>query len=106
MATEPEMGKGASAADFTEPLFAYSWHVQEGAYADVRLRLCSQAHFMEVEVDTETGEIEVTKVVNVNDVGKVISWEGCEGQQYGGSSWVWAAPNLKKLCTTRSPACS
>jgi CO/xanthine dehydrogenase Mo-binding subunit len=40
---------------------------------------------MEVEVDTETGEIEVTKVVNVNDVGKVISWEGCEGQQYGGS---------------------
>ena len=27
----------------------------------------------------------VTKVVNVNDVGKVISWEGCEGQQYGGT---------------------
>jgi xanthine dehydrogenase molybdenum-binding subunit len=40
---------------------------------------------MEVEVDPETGEVEVTRVVNVNDVGKVISWEGCEGQQYGGS---------------------
>jgi CO/xanthine dehydrogenase Mo-binding subunit len=40
---------------------------------------------MEVEVDTETGEIEVKRVVNVNDVGKVISWEGCEGQQYGGT---------------------
>jgi xanthine dehydrogenase molybdenum-binding subunit len=40
---------------------------------------------MEVEVDTETGEVEVTRVVNVNDVGKVISWEGCEGQQYGGT---------------------
>jgi CO/xanthine dehydrogenase Mo-binding subunit len=40
---------------------------------------------MEVEVDNETGEVEVTKVVNVNDVGKVVSWEGCAGQQYGGS---------------------
>ena len=40
---------------------------------------------MEVEVDTETGEILVTKVVNVNDVGKVINWEACEGQQYGGT---------------------
>ena len=44
-----------------------------------------QAHFIEAEVDTETGEIEIVKVVNVNDVGKVISWEGCEGQQYGGT---------------------
>jgi xanthine dehydrogenase molybdenum-binding subunit len=40
---------------------------------------------MEVEVDIETGEIDIIKVVNVNDVGKVISWEGCEGQQYGGT---------------------
>jgi CO/xanthine dehydrogenase Mo-binding subunit len=40
---------------------------------------------MEVEVDPETGEVEIAKVINVNDVGKVISWEGCEGQQYGGS---------------------
>ena len=40
---------------------------------------------MEVEVDTETGEAFVAKVVNVNDVGKVISWESCEGQQYGGT---------------------
>ncbi len=51
----------------------------------IGLRFCRQAHFMEVEVDTETGEVIVTKVVNVNDVGKVISWEGCEGQQYGGT---------------------
>jgi len=36
-------------------------------------------------VDTETREIFVVKVVNVNDVGKVISQEGCEGQQYGGT---------------------
>ena len=76
---------GLERTDFTEPLFAYGWQVQEGAYAGARLRLCRQAHFIEVEVDTETGEVEVTKVVNVNDVGKVINWEGCEGQQYGGT---------------------
>jgi CO/xanthine dehydrogenase Mo-binding subunit len=85
LATQPEMGKGAQRSNFTEPLFAYGWQVQQGAYASVRLRLTRQAHFMEVEVDPETGEVEVTRVVNVNDVGRVISWEGCEGQQYGGS---------------------
>jgi CO/xanthine dehydrogenase Mo-binding subunit len=85
LATTPEMGKGAQRSNFTEPLFAYGWQVQQGAYASQRLRLTRQAHFMEVEVDSETGEVEVTKVVNVNDVGRVISWEGCEGQQYGGS---------------------
>ena len=85
MIAQPEMGKGATRSNFTEPLFAYSWQVQQGAYSGTRLRFCRQAHFMEVEVDTETGEIEVSRVVNVNDVGKVINWEGCEGQQYGGT---------------------
>jgi CO/xanthine dehydrogenase Mo-binding subunit len=83
--SQPEMGKGAPRADWTEPLFAYGFHVQEGCYSDVRLRLCRQTHFMEVEVDAETGEVLVTRVCNVNDVGKVVSWEGCEGQQYGGT---------------------
>jgi CO/xanthine dehydrogenase Mo-binding subunit len=70
---------------YTQPLFAHSWQVQMGTYADVRLRFCRQAHFIEVEVDDETGEVDVKKVVTVNDVGKVINWEGCEGQQYGGA---------------------
>ena len=85
MCHTPEMGKGAERSNFSVPLFAYGWQVQQGAYSNYRLRFCRQAHFMEVEVDTETGEIVVSKVVNVNDVGKVISWEGCEGQQYGGT---------------------
>jgi CO/xanthine dehydrogenase Mo-binding subunit len=85
MIAQPEMGKGAQRSTFTDPLFAYSWQVQQGAYSSTRHRFCRQAHFMEVEVDPETGEVEVTRVVNVNDVGKVINWEGCEGQQYGGS---------------------
>jgi len=70
---------------FVQPLFAHAWQVQLGAYSGTRLRLCRQAHFMEVEVDTETGEVDVVRVVTDNDVGKVINWEGCEGQQYGGT---------------------
>jgi xanthine dehydrogenase molybdenum-binding subunit len=72
---------------WSEPLFAASYHVQYGAYnpENPRPRFCRQAHFMEIEVDTETGEIFVTRVVNVNDVGKVINRMSCEGQQYGGS---------------------
>ncbi len=72
---------------FTPPLFAYGYHSQMGAYApeQARPRFCRQAHFMEVEVDTETGEVEVTRIVNVNDVGKVVNRMSCEGQQYGGS---------------------
>ncbi len=85
MCHTPEMGKGAPRSNFSVPLFACGWQVQQGAYADYRLRFCRQAHFMEVEVDTETGEVIIKKVVNVNDVGKVINWEGCEGQQYGGT---------------------
>ncbi|MDD5171395.1 MAG: molybdopterin-dependent oxidoreductase, partial [Syntrophales bacterium] len=72
---------------FVEPLFAYAYHVQEGGYnpGNPRPRFCRQTHFMEVEVDTETGEVFVTRVVNVNDVGKAINPMSCNGQQYGGS---------------------
>ncbi|MDD5401832.1 MAG: molybdopterin-dependent oxidoreductase [Dehalococcoidales bacterium] len=49
--------------------------------------LMRQATFMEVEVDTETGEVIIKKVVNVNDVGKCITPESVNGQQYGGS-WM------------------
>jgi CO/xanthine dehydrogenase Mo-binding subunit len=48
-------------------------------------RFVRQAHFMEVEVDIETGFVEITKVINVNDVGKAASPEACEGQMYGGT---------------------
>jgi xanthine dehydrogenase molybdenum-binding subunit len=44
-----------------------------------------QAHFIEVEVDTETGEVIVTNVVCANDVGHLFSRRGAEAQQYGGA---------------------
>lgn len=44
-----------------------------------------QAHFIEVEVDTETGEVIVTNLVCVNDVGHLFNRRGAEAQQYGGA---------------------
>jgi CO/xanthine dehydrogenase Mo-binding subunit len=68
------------------PVYVWAWH-RQGRFGieEGRHRLCRQAHFCEVEVDTETGEIEVKRVLNVNDVGKAMSPEGVEGQQYGGT---------------------
>lgn len=42
------------------------------------------AHFVEVDVDTETGQIEVKQVVAVHEVGKAINRKGVEGQIEGG----------------------
>ena len=70
------------------PVIAWAWHTQGiwgNAITTGRPRLCRQAHFLEIEVDTETGKIEVKKLVNVNDVGKAVSPETVEGQMYGGS---------------------
>jgi xanthine dehydrogenase molybdenum-binding subunit len=70
------------------PVLAWAWHTQGlwgHAHETGRPRMCRQANFIEVEVDTETGEVLVTNVVNVNDVGKAISPETVEGQMYGGT---------------------
>jgi CO/xanthine dehydrogenase Mo-binding subunit len=78
-----------SGAFWTQPpIIDWAWHNQ-GIWGQAnetgRPRLCRQAHFMEIEVDPDTGQIEVTRVVNVNDVGKAISPESVEGQMYGGT---------------------
>ena len=79
----------ASAGYWSEaPVIAWAWHTH-GVWGEAletgRPRLGRQAHFIEVEVDTETGTVEVSRVVNVNDVGKAVSPETVEGQMYGGS---------------------
>jgi xanthine dehydrogenase molybdenum-binding subunit len=43
-----------------------------------------QAGFAEVEVDTETGEVKVLKIVMAHDIGKAINPMGAEGQLEGG----------------------
>jgi len=42
------------------------------------------ANFAEVEVDTDTGKVEVLHLVVVNDAGTVMFASGAEGQQLGG----------------------
>jgi xanthine dehydrogenase molybdenum-binding subunit len=42
------------------------------------------AHFAEVEVDTETGQVEVKQVIAVHEVGQAINPIGVEGQIEGG----------------------
>jgi CO/xanthine dehydrogenase Mo-binding subunit len=44
-----------------------------------------QAHFIETEVDTETGMVFVTNVACVNDIGHIFNRQGAEAQQYGGA---------------------
>ena len=47
--------------------------------------MARQAHFIEVEVDTDTGMVEVTNIVCVNDVGHLFNPRGAAAQQYGGA---------------------
>jgi CO/xanthine dehydrogenase Mo-binding subunit len=44
-----------------------------------------QAHFIEIEVDTETGMVDVANIVCVNDVGHLFNPRGAAAQQYGGA---------------------
>jgi CO/xanthine dehydrogenase Mo-binding subunit len=44
-----------------------------------------QAHFIEAEVDAETGFVQVTNIVCVNDIGHLFNRQGAEAQQYGGA---------------------
>lgn len=44
----------------------------------------SSVEFVEVEVDTETGQVKVLHVVFAHDIGKVINPAGAEGQVEGG----------------------
>jgi CO/xanthine dehydrogenase Mo-binding subunit len=59
-----------------------------------------QAHFIEVEVDTETGQVEITNAVCVNDIGHCFNPAGAMGQQYGGAVMAFgrSATEEKVFC--------
>ena len=75
-----------------------------GGKPDSRLYFMSrQAHFLEVEVDTETGVVAVVNLVCVNDVGHVFNSRGAEGQQYGGAIMALGRNTTEeKVCCPRS----
>jgi len=74
-------------------IFTHSWK-QSGGWSDPsgtggmdelaaysrRPQLGRQAHFMEVEVDTETGKVDLIRVVNATDIGQIIDPQGIQGQ--------------------------
>ena len=53
-------------------------------YGDISATYPLAAHFAEVKVDPETGEVTILKYVAAHDIGKVINFDGARGQIFGG----------------------
>ena len=66
--------------DGSSPMDMMSGGLMQNSYVMGR-----QAHFIEVEVDEETGMVLVKNVVCANDIGHLFNRQGAEGQQYGGA---------------------
>ncbi len=60
-----------------------SWHEEEGK-GEAYFTFVYAANVAEVEVDTETGKVEVVGFVSCHDVGKAINRNAVLGQFYGG----------------------
>jgi CO/xanthine dehydrogenase Mo-binding subunit len=55
------------------------------------------ANFAEVEVDTATGEVQVLRVVVVDDLGTVMFPAGAEGQQVGGQAMALGETIMEEM---------
>ena len=66
--------------------------------ANVRINAMSYGvTFTEVEVDMETGKVEVTEIWNVHDSGTIINPKLAEGQVHGGVSMALGAALLEQM---------
>jgi CO/xanthine dehydrogenase Mo-binding subunit len=68
------------AAFFTNELFAWD---SKTVNTEEKYNLGRQAYFVEVEVDPDTGEVEVKNVVVARDCGRVFNPDSCDQQLYG-----------------------
>jgi CO/xanthine dehydrogenase Mo-binding subunit len=73
------------------PMFGFGWFKgprttwdEETGQGDAYFTYVYGANIAEVEVDTETGKVDVLGVVSAHDVGKAINRQGVLGQYYGG----------------------
>jgi CO/xanthine dehydrogenase Mo-binding subunit len=73
------------------PMFGFGWFKspktswdEEHGQGEAYFTFVYGANIAEVEVDTETGKVDVTNVVSVHDVGKAINKSTVLGQFYGG----------------------
>lgn len=81
------------AKDKAEPLAAEGCYFPRtdidyatGQGSNVYVAYTYNTQFVEVEVDTETGQVDVIRIVAAPDVGRVINPVGLEGQSEGGSA--------------------
>ncbi len=77
----PIVGKGSYAVDVPPILPGFR---QEGAPPEDFATHAYATHIAEVEVDEETGEVEVLRLVCSHDIGQAINRSGLEGQIEGG----------------------
>ncbi len=75
---EPILGRGTWISN-TEP-------VNENGYGNLSAAYTFAVNAVEVEVDPETGQVELTRYVAVNDAGRVLNIDIVEGQIQGGSA--------------------
>jgi CO/xanthine dehydrogenase Mo-binding subunit len=76
----------------------YAWHYAPAVTPAVTMEvMCRQCYFMEVEVDPDTGKCYVKKVVVVNDPGRVMNPDACNGQQYGGVYMAIGRSNTEEV---------
>jgi CO/xanthine dehydrogenase Mo-binding subunit len=80
--TNPENRRTVAelAALFSNEMFAWDSHPRN---MERKYRMARQAYFVEVEVDPETGQTDIKKVVVARDCGKVINPDSCDQQLYG-----------------------
>ena len=74
-----------------KPMYGFGWFHSpktswddENGQGDAYFTFVYGCNIAEVEVDTETGKVDVVDFVSVHDVGKAISRGGVLGQIYGG----------------------
>ncbi len=60
------------------------------------LYMCRSCNILEVEVDPETGGVEIVNAVAVNDVGLAVGPETCEGQAYGGAIMGYSTGSIEE----------
>jgi xanthine dehydrogenase molybdenum-binding subunit len=81
-------GVPESAVDISELVAGHQSHAQRTLIAtathEPTVAYSFAAHFARVAVDTETGQVQVEKVIAVHEVGKAVNPRAVEGQIEGG----------------------
>lgn len=90
----PTLGFGKLAAECFRrglSLFAHGWYKapsttwdEHGGQGDAYFTFVYGANLAEVEVDTVTGQVRVTRFISAHDPGRVLNLNGARGQVYGG----------------------